>query len=934
MTYTPGTIVSARSREWIVQPLDKDLPPHILHLRPLTGSSEDDFLLDTSLETNVHPASFPPPNPDHAGNFFQALLLRDALRLSLRAGAGPFRSFGNLTFAPRAYQLVPLMMALKQPITRLLIADDVGIGKTIESGLILRELFDRGEIERACVLCPPPLVDQWVSELNRHFHIPAKAVTASSAAALERAIPNQASTIFQYYPFTVVSLDYIKSDSHAAMFKQTAPEFIIVDEAHTCTQQGSNHQRRWKLIHELSLDANRHMVLATATPHSGNQQAFANLLSILNPAFAAFADEIPNEDADSHRKELRTQLADYFVQRRRADLAEWRDTNNFPTCQSSEVTYKLSGPWKTFFDHVLDYCRGLLQDHSSDSFADYIYWYATIGLLRCASSSPAAAVQALQNRLARATENETSPDATDDNEARVLDFDEADSSDVAPAVQSEDIPQPQNVVALEQIKQEAEALAQAKDDPKLNCLIHLLKDDLLKGPAPKRPIIFCRYIATATYVANHLREKFKDYTVTAVSGTDDADARQAAIHELAQNPKHILVATDCLAEGINLQRDYDAVVHYDLLWNPTKHQQREGRVDRFGQTSKEVKCALLYGQDNPIDGLVLRVISRKAKQISASLGVTVTVPIDDRRVSLAIMKAGLFENAKKRRANIQQPGLFDEIERRERQQLEALTTLEATWQNAAEKEKTNRTKFSQRALKPDLVIHEWHKVESAFGSLNDVQSFTKGALAELGCHSLSHLPKVIQDRLDENGVELPPDLRFQDLTRAHPLVANLAAYILENAIDPMGQKPIASRSGAAKSKDVAHLTRIYLLRLRHQLTHAKQPLIVEETQALAVVGSAANPTWITDPTLVENLLHFCPSQNLPDQAVRTQIQRAIDFAALHSNDFNAFAQERADALRDDHRRVRDASNAKGTFSVKPILPVDIMGVFVLLPAEV
>ncbi len=930
MTYTPGTIVSARSREWIVQPLDKDLPPHILRLRPLTGSCEDEFLLDTSLETNVQPASFPPPDPEHAGNFSQALLLRDALRLSLRAGAGPFRSFGNLTFAPRAYQLVPLMMALKQPITRLLVADDVGIGKTIETGLILRELFDRGEIERACVLCPPPLVDQWVSELNRHFHITAKAVTASSAAALERNIPNQASTIFQYYPFTVVSLDYIKSDSHAAMFKQTAPEFIIVDEAHTCSQQGSNRQRRWKLIKDLSLDPNRHMVLATATPHSGNQQAFANLLSILDPAFAAFANEIPSDEQSQARSLLRSKLVNYFVQRRRADLAEWRDSGNFPTCRTSEVTYKLSGPWKTFFDHVLDYCRGLLKDHATESFADYIYWYATIGLLRCASSSPAAAVQALQNRLARTSEQDPNQDATDDHNTRVYDLDEADSSDVAPALQSDVISQPKNVTPLEQIKKEAQALENdSNNDPKLNCLIHLLKDDLLKAPNPKRPIIFCRYVATATYVANHLRQKFKDYTITAVSGTDDADARKAAIHDLAQNQKHILVATDCLAEGINLQRDYDAVVHYDLLWNPTKHQQREGRVDRFGQTSKEVKCALLYGQDNPVDGLVLRVISRKAKQISDSLGVTVSVPIDDRRVSLAIMKAGLFEH----KSNIQQPGLFDEIERKERQQLEALTTLEAQWQDAAEKEKTNRTKFAQRALKPDNVLQEWHKVESAFGSLDDVQSFTKGALAELGCRTLSSLPQVIQNRLDENGVELPPDLRIQDLSRAHPLVANLATYVLENAIDPMGEKTIAARSAAAVSPEISRLTRIYLLRLRHRLDASKHPIIVEETQAIAVEGADSNPTWITNPERVETLLHFCPSNNLLPHAVLSAIQRASDFAAHHTTDFNAFAQSRADALLADHRRVRDASNAKGSFSVKPILPVDIMGVFVLLPAE-
>ena len=936
MNFTPGTIVAARGREWIVQTPDADTPEAVLRLRPLTGTAADDFLLDTSLEPDVSPASFPPPDPEKAGTFSQALLLRDALRLSLRAGAGPLRSFGNLAFAPRAYQLVPLMMALRDPVVRLLIADDVGVGKTIESGLILRELLDRGEIERASVLCPPPLVDQWVSELERHFHITAKAVTSASADRLQRDIPDQSLTIFQYYPFTVVSLDYIKSDAHAAVFRQTAPEFVIVDEAHTCTQMGSGRsQRRWKLVKSIAEDPSRHIVLATATPHSGNQLGFANLLSLLKPEFAAFADGEPHP-------ELRQELAGHFVQRRRADLAEWRASGNFPSRKVSEVTYKLNGDWKQFFDHVLEYCRGILAGHSTDSYKDYIYWYAALGLLRCASSSPAAAVQSLQNRIERLegishaeAQRRGEEDAPAD-ETRVLDFEDSETSDIAPNIHDAESLcdsaslRENQIAALELIKEEAEKLATRTDDPKLVCLIRLLEHDLLKGEDAKRPIVFCRYIETAKYVAERLRKKFPGYTVTAVCGTDDADARQAAIDDLARSPKHILVATDCLAEGINLQRDYDAVVHYDLLWNPTRHQQREGRVDRFGQMSNEVKCALLYGQDNPVDGIVLKVISKKAQEISDSLGVSVPVPEDDRRVSLAIMKAGIFQSGS---SAPQQLGLFDEIERQEREALEALRGLEAKWQDAAEKEKANRTKFAQRILKPENVLPEWQKVETAFGSAEDVQAFTKGALAELGSHTLSSLPPQIVHRLQENGAELPEGLRYEDLTRSHPLVASLAGYVLESALDPVDEKPIATRSGAAVSREVERVTRIYLLRLRHRLDVRKRDLIVEETQAVAVTGVGSNAEWISDPAEVEKLLHFIPSSNLTGDAVRNAVRCAIDYAEANRPRFESFAAERAKTLLADHRRVRDASDDRGSFGVKPILPVDIMGVFVLLPEE-
>ena len=168
-TFNPGSIVRARGREWVVLPQSET---HVLYLRPLGGGEELPTVLAPALEREpVEPASFPPPKPEQSGTQMAGLLLRDALMLKLRAGAGPFRSFGNIAIEPRAYQLVPLMMALKQQTIRLLIADDVGIGKTIEAGLIAREMLDRGEIQRLTVLCPPHLCEQWQQELSNRFHI-------------------------------------------------------------------------------------------------------------------------------------------------------------------------------------------------------------------------------------------------------------------------------------------------------------------------------------------------------------------------------------------------------------------------------------------------------------------------------------------------------------------------------------------------------------------------------------------------------------------------------------------------------------------------------------------------------------------------------------------------------------------------------------------
>ena len=254
-SFTPGNLIKARGREWVVQP---DSRLDWLSLRPLGGADDDVISLIPDLEFQpIESATFPWPNAEHPGSHSGALLLRDALRLKLRAGGGPFRSFGNIAVEPRAYQLVPLLMALRLTTVRLLIADDVGIGKTIEAGLIARELLDRGEITRLAILCPPHLVEQWQSELEERFNLQAVALTSSSASRIERDLPHGVS-LFDHHPCVVVSLDYIKSERHREHFLAIAPECIIVDEAHTCASSGQGKQLRFELLQRLVADEERH----------------------------------------------------------------------------------------------------------------------------------------------------------------------------------------------------------------------------------------------------------------------------------------------------------------------------------------------------------------------------------------------------------------------------------------------------------------------------------------------------------------------------------------------------------------------------------------------------------------------------------------------------------------------------------------------------
>lgn len=930
--FYPGSLVSARGREWIVLP---ESTSDTLRLRPLGGGEQDESLIYLPLEPQpVGPATFPWPTVEQARNHSASQLLMDALQLKLRSGAGPFRSFGNIAVEPRAYQLVPLLMAMKLPTVRLLIADDVGIGKTIEGALIAREMLDRGEIQRMAVLCPPHLCEQWQRELEERFHIQAVVVRTSTANRLERDLP-PGTSVFDAHPFTVVSLDYIKSERRREAFQRFCPEFVIVDEAHTCTQGGQGRQQRFQLLKGLAENAQRHMVLLTATPHSGDEEAFFNLLGLLRQDFTLLKDLPPGA-----RTDLREDLSRHFVQRRRPDIAEWQDSSMFPDRKTAEITYKLTGAWGHLFNDVLEYARELVERSEGKGQREQrMNWWAALALLRCISSSPAAAVNALRTRLKGGQEEEgelTLEELEAQASERVMDgLDDALSTDdIEPAAQTEDSARLQELIAA------AENLAGAANDPKLAKLADHLQALVKEG---FQPVVFCRYIATAHYLAEYLRGKFKKATVKAVTGELTPGEREAAVAELGDTEQRILVATDCLSEGINLQSLFTAVVHYDLSWNPTRHEQREGRVDRFGQQAKEVRSTMLYGEDNPVDGAVLQVILRKAESIRKELGVLVPMPDDEGKLTQALLNAVLLRkhNAMGNKTQIG----FDFGEPAQQ--------IETAWQSAREKAAKNRSIFAQRRLKPDDVLPEWRKSAAALGNEEDVQRFVKRAMVKLGAGlepyknhfkaPLGELPPTLKERLAAEGLSGTVRVDFKQpaaqgatfIQRTHPLVVALADALLEQALDSqMNGADAVARAGAAFVAQVSLKTTVLLLRLRHQLTvtrdHQTRLMLCEETVAVSAAGAEA----LTELPLhqARELLGAEASRNMPPVIRDRHIQQALDNLPTWQPALEEIAKARAQALLADHRRIREAADARGSYQVTASLPVDVMGVYVLVPA--
>lgn len=945
MTFAVGSLVRARGREWVVLPESEG---DLLVLRPLRGTEDEVTGILQTLE-KVESAQFAPPDPRdprQIGDHRSARLLRDAVRLGFRSSAGPFRSFAAIAVEPRPYQLVPLLMALRLDPVRMLIADDVGIGKTVEAGLVAKELLARGEVERLAVLCPPALAEQWQAELSDKFHIDAELVLSSTVGRLERHCgPNE--SLFDRHPFVVVSTDFIKSPRHVEEFKRACPEMVIVDEAHTCASAADGRSaqiQRHRLVAALAADPKRHLILVTATPHSGKEEAFRSLLGFLDKDFL----ELPAELGGEHNKPHRQRLARHFVQRRRGDIKQYLDeTTRFPGREEAEDTYKLSPEYKKLFDRVLRYARETVQDTAGDH-RRRVRWWSALALLRALASSPAAAAATMRTRAA-AADTETAEEADEVGRRTVLDLMDADlaeGSDVIPGSDAEDEGWEAGDASarrrLLEMAREADALRGAKD-AKLQKAVGLVKELMNDG---YHPIVFCRFIDTAEYVAEALRKALPDAEVAAVTGTLPPDEREARVGALSEHPARVLVCTDCLSEGINLQEHFDAVLHYDLSWNPTRHEQREGRVDRYGQRKATVRVLTYYGTDNQIDGIVLNVLLRKHKTIRGSLGISVPVPVNTEALVEALLEGILLREKGGRSADqlmFELDDLEDLVERRE--------DVHRQWEVAAEREKRSRTMFAQETIKVDEVAKELAEARGAIGSGLDVRRFVREALTANGAVvagdeavkvELTEAPQALRDAMGlfeatsfRGRFELPVAEGEVYLSRTHPYVEGLAAHTADAALDGLEEAP-AKRLGVIRTSAVAKRTTLLLLRLRFHITDSMGhtgALLAEESLLVAFRGAPSSAEWLGDEE-VEELLTATPTASISPDQQRDALERILaEFDQVRSH-LEQVARGRGLSLAESHDRVRRAVTRSGgaATKVEPELPVDVLGVYVYLPA--
>ncbi len=533
-------------------------------------------------------------------------------------------------------------MLPRQPL-RYLLADDPGAGKTIMTGLYLKELLVRGDLKRCLIVCPGSLVEQWQAELRQRFYLSFEVFTR------EKFNTARTGNLFQEENLLICRLDQLsRSEDIQAKLKVTNWDVIVCDEAHKMSASVFGNKisltKRYQLG-ELLGNLTRHFLLLTATPHNGKEAEFQRFMALLDPdRFAGrFREGVPTVDT-----------SDLMRRMVKEELLKFDGTRLFPERFAYTVNYELSELEAELYDEVTEYVREEMNraDRLDGQRGNRVGFALTI-LQRRLASSPEAIYRSIQRRRERLEERQQEekqrkPHAqdrldiqADDNlpadAAQADDFyDEAPAEEVetteeavvARASAAQTIAELQaEIQTLQRLETLAQNVHQSGTDRKWEELSNLLQGE---GDAPahelfnlqgyrRKLIIFTEHRDTLRYLTERIQTLIgRPEAVVTIHGSMRHNDRQKVQELFTQDPEvQILVATDAAGEGINLQRAH-LMVNYDLPWNPNRVEQRFGRIHRIGQT--EV-CHLwnLVASDTR-EGAVFEALLDKLEQQRKALG--------------------------------------------------------------------------------------------------------------------------------------------------------------------------------------------------------------------------------------------------------------------------------------------------------------------------
>ena len=610
----PGQLVEVRRRQWVVTDVaGSALPTEQQHLVSLISVEEDAHNEELAVIWELEPGArvqqsdgLPEPLGFDPPRYEQALL--DAVRWGAVTNAdtqalqAPFRS--GITIED--YQLDPVVRAIQMPRVNLLLADDVGLGKTIEAGLVLQELVLRHRARTALVVCPASLLLKWRDEMQEKFGLEFRIVDTELLRTLRRTRGIHANP-WTHFPRLITSIDWLKRDGPMRSFAEAAGpagayprkfDVLIVDEAHNVAPSGSQHyaldSMRTKAIRRIAPHFEHRMFL-TATPHNGHDESFSSLLELLDDQ--RFARGVrPTEE----------QLRAVMVRRLKTSIVDAFGKPKFATRRIEPIEVAYSADERDIHAALRAYTETL--SLSSGSNVQASEFVAKL-LKKRLFSSPAAFASTLEkHRRTLGGERDEHPQQAKSEAGilrRAIEEIEEDYADDEQAEIALEVAVDVATNHLERLGDRGQELlttmttwaerAKGRADAKADALIAWLEQWLKPSGewSDERAIVFTEYRATQNWLMEILTARgFGGDRLEVMYGGMDSDARERVKAAFQSDPEiapvRLLLATDAASEGIDLQNHCRLMVHFEIPWNPNRLEQRNGRIDRHGQKASEV----------------------------------------------------------------------------------------------------------------------------------------------------------------------------------------------------------------------------------------------------------------------------------------------------------------------------------------------------------
>ena len=581
--YAPGMRTIIRDEEWMIKRIEKNSLGHqALHcvgVSPLVKDKEAVFLTDLESVAVVNPAEIRLV-PDRSPHFLRTRLYLEsqwrrqiptdsALHIGHRAA---------MDLMP--YQLEPAQTALSRPRQRILIADAVGLGKTLEAGILMSELIVRGKGRRILVVTVKSMMTQFQKEMWNRFTIPLVRLDSKKIHDIRAKLPSNYNPFF-YYDKTIVSIDTLKRDvEYRTHLANAYWDIIVIDEAQNVAERGERQAQRARLA-KLLADRSDTMIMLSATPHDGRAKSFASLMNMLDPTAIADPEHYGKDDIKGlclrrFKKDIKDQVSGSFLERR-------IEKEYCPSSPLEEAAFGIFAEMNLQMDLDKPQTQGRLFKTS---------------LEKSLFSSPQACIKSIDERLKKLKKK----------------YAEGEIADIR---------------ALEELR-EALLKIGAGSFSRYQRLLSLLQSREYGWngkAADDRLVIFTERIETMEYLAAHLRQDLglKENNVAVISGRMSDAEQQKIVEDFGReaSPMRILVASDVASEGLNLHYLCHRLIHFDIPWSLMVFQQRNGRIDRYGQQQRPDIRYMLISSANPRikgDMRIIEILIAKEKQALENIG--------------------------------------------------------------------------------------------------------------------------------------------------------------------------------------------------------------------------------------------------------------------------------------------------------------------------